>query len=166
MERYRRGIDRVEMLGCILRAKAGMEMRGRNLRDIMEAMIVYINSAFTLQMLEECPPDYQEAFKACREESGKLLDRVRTEKMDDVQFSKAYKEYCVRCHEINAPLVEKYRLNERRSFLFEPVLQRMVDLDREERIELLQRMRDDLIAGRLELPGENGEMDDHNRGWR
>ena len=73
LERYQQAIDRVEMLGCVL------------------AMIVRMNSAPPPRMLELCPPDYRKTFEACREESARLLDRMKTEKMDDEQFDKVFK---------------------------------------------------------------------------
>lgn len=82
------------------------------------------------RMLEMCPPDYRKTFEACREESARLLDRMKTEKMDDEQFDKVFKEYCNRCNEMNAPMMEKYRLRERSSLFFRMLESKVIGLNR------------------------------------
>ena len=81
----------LEMLGCVLGTMIRLEMKGRETREIVAAMIVRMNSAPPPRMLELCPPDYRKTFEACREESARLLDRMKTEKMDDEQFDKVFK---------------------------------------------------------------------------
>lgn len=163
-ERHLEAIDRVEMLGFVLGMMKGLEMEGREKREIVAAMITSMNSALPPQMLEKCPDDYRKTFKECREESAKLLERMRTEKMDDEQFGRVYEEYCARCNEMNAPLMEKYRLKERGFFLFRIVQDRLRSLDRKGRMKLLQRMRDDLVAGKMKIPRAEEEMEDEAGG--
>ena len=160
LERYQQAIDRVEMLGCVLGTMIRLEMKGRETREIVAAMIVRMNSAPPPRMLELCPPDYRKTFEACGEESARLLDRMKTEKMDDEQFDKVFKEYCNRCNEMNAPMMEKYRLRDRSSLFFRMLESKVIGLNREERMKALQRMKDDLIAGKLKIPGENEGMEE------
>ena len=143
LERYQQAIDRVEMLGCVLGTMIRLEMKGRETREIVAAMIVRMNSAPPPRMLELCPPDYR-----------------KTKKMDDEQFDKVFKEYCNRCNEMNAPMMEKYRLRERSSLFFRMLESKVIGLNREERMKALQRMKDDLIAGKLKIPGENEGMEE------
>ena len=66
-------------------------MKGRETREIVAALIVRMISAPPPRMLVLCPHDYRKTFEACREESARLLDRMKTEKMDDEQFDKVFK---------------------------------------------------------------------------
>lgn len=89
-----------------------------------------------------------------------MLEEDPAEKMDDEQFDKVFKEYCNRCNEMNAPMMEKYRLRERSSLFFRMLESKVIGLNREERMKALQRMKDDLIAGKLKIPGENEGMEE------
>ena len=93
-----------------------------------------------------------------------MLEEDPAEKMDDEQFDKVFKEYCNRCNEMNAPMMEKYRLRERSSLFFRMLESKVIGLNREERMKALQRMKDDLIAGKLKIPGENEGMEEET-GW-
>lgn len=164
LERDREAIDRVVMLGNIMSMITTLEMEGREMREVLMAVYAGQQSAVPPQMLEKCPPDYRKTYRAVTEEMGKLLDRMRKENLDDVQLRKALKEFYLRCNEISAPVGEKYRLKERGVSLFEPLNRRLRGLGKEERIKLLQRMKDELIAGKMEIPGTAEDTDDEAGG--
>lgn len=164
LERGREAIDRVVVLGNIISMITTLEMEGREMRDVLMALYANHQAGVPPQMLEKCPPDYRKTYEAVREETGKLLDRVRKEKMDDVQFRAAFKEFYIRTNEISAPVGEKYRLKERSISLLEALNRKLRVLEKEEKIKLLRRMKDDLIAGKMELPGVAEEADDEAGG--
>lgn len=161
--RYREAMDRVQMLACVEHIMMRLEMAGWKRREI-EIAIIRINSSVPLWMLEKCPPDYRKAFKAFREESGQLLDRIQAEKMDDTRLDKVFMEYSVRCLKMIAPLMEKYDLKERGFFLSRIIEDKLHGLDKAESMKLLQRMKDELITGKMEVPGINENTDDQARG--
>lgn len=164
LERDREAVGRVVMLGHVMSMIATLETEGRDMREVLAAVYASQQSAIPPQMLEKCPPDYRKAYEAVKEEMGKLLDRMRREKMDDVQFLTACKEFYIRSNEISAAVGEKYRLKERGISLFEALNRKLRVLEKEEKIKLLQRMKDELIAGKMEIPGTAEDTDDEAGG--
>lgn len=164
LERDREAIDRVILLGNIMSMITTLETEGREMREVLAAVYASQQSAIPPQMLEKCPPDYRKAYEAVKEEMGKLLDRMRKEKMDDVQFRTACKEFYIRSNEISAAVGEKYRLKERSISLFNALNRKLLVLGKEEKIKMLQRMKDELIAGKMEIPGTAEDMDDEAGG--
>ena len=164
LERSREAIDRVVMLGNIISMITTLEMEGREMRDVLMALYANQQAGVPPQMLEKCPADYRKTYEAVRVELGRFLDRMRKEKTDDVQFRMAFKEFYIRSNEISAPVGEKYRLKECGISLFETLNRKLRVLEKEEKIKLLQRMKDELIAGKMELPGAAEDADDEAGG--
>lgn len=159
MAAYQEAVDRHLRLGIVCTYIMERKMEGKGDGAVLRALLKYIQSPEWLKTLDQCPFDYRNMHLKIIEGSKKLLERAEKEKMTDGEFLEAYEKYGAACMKMGAGIMEKYQLENCSVQFFSFLVQETKGVDEAEKVKVLDRIKKDLLTGKLKIPDENERME-------